>query len=151
DPDKDGVDVEVDACPDEPGPPDIDPRRNGCPKVYVRGSRIETLDAIAYDPAARLEPTPENDALLTPLLGVALKLPEPRKIRIEGHTDSRGDANANKRLGLARATTLAKWLTEHGVAAERLTPVGIGSERPIATNETEAGRKANRRIELHLE
>jgi outer membrane protein OmpA-like peptidoglycan-associated protein len=147
DPDKDGIDIDVDACPDDRGPPDADPRRNGCPLAFVRESHIEMLAPIAFDTASRLETTPQNDAILAAVLGVVLKLPETRKLRVEGHTDPRGD----KRLGLAHATALVQWLAEHGVDAARLTPVGIGPDRPIATNETEIGKKANRRIEIHLE
>jgi outer membrane protein OmpA-like peptidoglycan-associated protein len=150
--DHDGVDDERDACPDAPGPSDVDPRRSGCPKAFVRGARVETLDPVAFkERSATIEPTAENEALLTALLGVVLKLPETSKIRIEGHTDNRGDAAALRKLGLARAAAVARWLVEHGIAEARLSSSGVGPDRPIATNETEVGRKANSRLEIHLD
>jgi outer membrane protein OmpA-like peptidoglycan-associated protein len=151
DPDKDGAFGPDDACPTDRGPSDADPRRNGCPAARLVGARIETLDPVAFSSGATLEASAANEAVLTAILGVVLKLPETTRVRIEGHTDNRGDAFAAKRLALARAVAVAKWLTHHGIDASRLPVVGVGPDRPIATNETEFGRAANRRLELHLE
>jgi outer membrane protein OmpA-like peptidoglycan-associated protein len=154
DADKDGIAVPEDACPDDRGPPDVDPRRNGCPPAIVRESRIDTFDRIAFkDGSAELEPAAAkaNESLLTAILGVILKLPETTKVRIEGHTEDRGDPAAGRRLGLGRASLVSRWLVEHGIDPARLAAVGVGPDRPIATNQTEAGRKTNRRLELHLE
>jgi OOP family OmpA-OmpF porin len=146
--DKDGVPNDVDACPDERGAPDLDPHRSGCPKAFARGSRIETLDPVDFKPgSAEIVASPDNEALLTAVLKVLLELPVGRRLRIEGHTDSRGD----RRVGGARAAAVAKWLVEHGIDAARVSTQSAGPDRPIATNETEAGRAQNRRLEFHLE
>ena len=68
---------------------------------------------------------------------------------VEGHTDSRGSDRINKILSLQRAQTVANYIiSQMGVSAARLTAVGYGAERPIANNETEAGRRKNQRIDL---
>lgn len=150
--DKDGVPNEVDACPDDRGPADVDPRRSGCPKAFVRGSRIELLDQVVMKPSsAEIVTSAENEATLTTLLSVLLRLPEGRRLRIEGHTDDRGDAAVLRKLSAARASAVAKWLVDHGIDRSRVTAEGAGSDRPIATNETESGRAENRRLELYLE
>jgi outer membrane protein OmpA-like peptidoglycan-associated protein len=154
--DHDGIVNELDACPDDRGAPDIDPHRSGCPKAFVRGAgsdeRIELRDPIAFKTGtAELAPGEDNDATLTAVLSIMLRLPETKKLRIEGFTDDRGDPSANRASSAARAAAVAKWLVEHGIDRARVSSEGFGSERPVATNETEAGRAENRRIELHLE
>jgi outer membrane protein OmpA-like peptidoglycan-associated protein len=71
-------------------------------------------------------------------------------IRIEGHTDSLGDAAANLALSQQRAEAVKQALIERGVEPERLTAQGLGPERPIADNETPAGRAENRRVEVYV-
>ena len=70
------------------------------------------------------------------------------RISIEGHTDGRGSDAYNQALSMRRATAVKDWLVQHGVDASRLHPVGYGKSRPIADNNTDAGRFQNRRVEL---
>ncbi|RNJ48190.1 HAD-IC family P-type ATPase [Methylocystis hirsuta] len=70
------------------------------------------------------------------------------KVVIGGHTDSLGNAIANKRLSKARADIVTRELTQMGVAPSRLEAKGYGEDRPIAGNDTEEGRAKNRRISL---
>jgi outer membrane protein OmpA-like peptidoglycan-associated protein len=72
------------------------------------------------------------------------------KLQIAGHTDSTGLESHNIRLAKDRAEAVAAYLTSHGVAVERLTTIGYGSSKPIATNTTEEGRAQNRRVEFIL-
>ena len=72
------------------------------------------------------------------------------KVRIEGHTDSSGRDETNLSLSQARAEAVMAALVARGVAADRLTAVGLGKERPIASNNTAAGRAQNRRVELYV-
>lgn len=69
-------------------------------------------------------------------------------LRIEGHTDSQGDAEMNKELSALRADTVRAALESLGVESHRLLAVGYGEERPIADNSTASGRAANRRIAI---
>jgi hypothetical protein len=69
-------------------------------------------------------------------------------LRIVGHTDSSGNPETNESLSLARAETIKAGLVERGVDASRLLAGGAGQNKPIASNETGAGRAFNRRVEL---
>lgn len=71
-----------------------------------------------------------------------------RPIRVEGHTDSVGDAVINTEFSRARAQSVTDALINRGVSSERLSTQGFGESRPIASNETEAGRRENRRVEI---
>lgn len=74
------------------------------------------------------------------------KYPETKAV-IEGHTDNVGNEADNMRLSEQRAQGAVNYLVrEHGIARSRLTAVGYGESRPIATNTTDAGMQANRRI-----
>ncbi len=70
------------------------------------------------------------------------------KVRVEGHTDSTGMADANRQLSQARAESTRRYLVDRGVDAGRIEAMGYGADRPIATNDTTAGRTENRRTEL---
>jgi outer membrane protein OmpA-like peptidoglycan-associated protein len=70
------------------------------------------------------------------------------RTEVLGHTDSVGSATANQSLSERRAAAVADWLAGHGVDPATLTKVGYGSSRPKADNATEAGRQANRRVEV---
>lgn len=80
------------------------------------------------------------------------------KIRIEGHADSmeigpslRSKYPTNLELSKARAINVARYLVEEaGIAPERLSSVGHGASRPVATNATDQGRRKNRRVEVVL-
>jgi len=71
------------------------------------------------------------------------------RLRIEGHTDSAGDAAYNRDLSLRRADAVKAYLERRfGIAGNRLTTQGFGPDRPVATNATSEGRFKNRRVEL---
>jgi outer membrane protein OmpA-like peptidoglycan-associated protein len=80
---------------------------------------------------------------------ILVKYPEDR-IRIEGHTDSRGTAAYNEELSLRRAEAVARVLSSRGVAPGQILVLGIGEEQPVASNDTPEGRSANRRVQLHI-
>lgn len=79
-----------------------------------------------------------------------LKHCETAKVEISGHTDNQGDAKSNQRLSEARALTVLNWLAKAGIAQERLSAVGFGDTRPLASNDTPEGKAKNRRIEFKL-
>jgi outer membrane protein OmpA-like peptidoglycan-associated protein len=72
------------------------------------------------------------------------------KIRIEGHTDSTGDAMANLKLSEQRANKVMDSLVALGVDQARVTAAGMGEDFPIASNDTEEGRSQNRRVDVIL-
>ncbi len=71
-------------------------------------------------------------------------------LEVDGHTDNKGIPASNKSLSERRAKTVVAYLTGKGIDAKRLTPKGIGQEKPIADNNTEEGRQRNRRIEFQV-
>ncbi|MFO1401275.1 MAG: OmpA family protein [Steroidobacteraceae bacterium] len=92
---------------------------------------------------------PASNGLLDELAQAARACPG--VVRIEGHTDSSGDAGANEALSLARATAVRGALVRRGLDAARLLAEGFGAQRPIADNATAAGRLVNRRIEFRAD
>ena len=72
------------------------------------------------------------------------------KLIINGHTDSQGAADYNKKLSGNRAESVKTYLVGKGIATERLEAFGQGAAFPIADNGTQLGRAANRRVELLL-
>jgi len=73
-----------------------------------------------------------------------------KRIRIEGHTDSQGNADFNKRLSELRAESVEQALVGAGVDSARINVVGLGEDFPIAANDTAEGRSQNRRVDVIL-
>ena len=71
-------------------------------------------------------------------------------VAVEGYTDSVGSDAYNQGLSFRRAEAVFRYLANSGVAPDRLTVEGFGKSNPVATNETEAGRAQNRRVELRV-
>ena len=149
--DKDGINDDVDACPDEAGKADPDPKKNGCPKAFLKGGTISITEQVKFKTGSADLAGKESDELLGAVRAVLEAHPDIKKLRVEGHTDNKGDAANNKKLSQQRAETVAKWLTDHGIDKARLSSAGFGSEKPIDSNDTEPGRTNNRRVEFHVE
>lgn len=140
-----------DACPDAPGNPDPDPKRNGCPKAYVMGNEIKILDQVKFKTNSdKIITGNDSEDVLFAVLQILNQHPEVTTLLIEGHTDSRGSVKKNRKLSQKRAESVAKWLATHGIDKGRLTSDGLGPDRPIDTNDTEQGRRNNRRVEFHI-
>jgi outer membrane protein OmpA-like peptidoglycan-associated protein len=73
-----------------------------------------------------------------------------KQIRVEGHTDAQGAAEANLELSQKRADAVREALIGLGVAEDRITAMGMGEDFPIASNDDEAGRAQNRRVDVIL-
>jgi outer membrane protein OmpA-like peptidoglycan-associated protein len=71
-------------------------------------------------------------------------------VDVIGHTDSTGSEAYNQRLSEQRANSAATFLASRGVRRERLVAYGFGETRPVASNDTEQGRAANRRVEVRI-
>jgi len=72
------------------------------------------------------------------------------RLRVIGHTDSTGSADYNYNLSNRRATSVANHLAAGGLDQNRLITQGMGPDQPIASNNTEAGKAMNRRVELQI-
>jgi len=81
-------------------------------------------------------------------LSSILKAYEDIKVKIEGYTDSQGQADSNQILSQQRAEAVKARLLAAGISESRMSTEGFGAANPIATNETPEGRAENRRIEV---
>ena len=150
--DKDKIADLVDKCPMDPEDYDGDEDTDGCPDLYklvvVTKDRIEIKEKVffAFNKAVIQK---KSFALLADVAKVLFDNPT-MKIRIEGHTDSRGKDAFNKKLSDARAKSVMTFLVKKGIAKDRMSAIGLGEEVPIDTNLTEEGRANNRRVEFHI-
>jgi len=95
------------------------------------------------------EVRPELYSEINRVAGVLNQYPN-TLIRVEGHTDAKGSSEYNMDLSKRRANTVKTLLVQRGVADSRIEVVGYGKTMPVATNETEAGRQKNRRVEIKI-
>ncbi|MCA1771563.1 MAG: OmpA family protein [Halomonas sp.] len=148
-----GVEVDAEGCPldsDNDGVPDY---RDQCPNTPA-GEEVNSLgcpDSVVLEDvnfefdSAQL--TSEARNVLNDVAERLVNNPDVR-VRIEGHTDSVGSADYNKELSQDRAESVTAYLAERGVESDRMMAEGFGEEQPVATNDTDAGRAENRRVEL---
>ena len=95
--------------------------------------------------------TADSHDILRQIADLLAKYPTLR-IRIEGHTDSKGSARYNKRLSLKRANAVLDYILDYrkDLVRDRFEVAGIGPEEPVAPNDTEFGRQKNRRVEFKV-
>lgn len=141
DTDGDGIPDTKDQCPDKAGVA----ANNGCPEVIevmptfsysniqfefnssvIKTSYYEVLDQIARD----------------------LKKYPTVKLSLNGHASAEGSTNYNMSLSTDRANAVKNYLVNAGVIADNLAAKGFGESMPVATDDSEATRQANRRVEI---
>lgn len=111
----------------------------------VRGLRI-CLFNVLFD-FDRWDIRPESEFMISDLSALLRRYPELR-IKVSGHTDSRGSDEYNQALSERRAKSVKYAIMRYGVLGERITWEGFGESRPIDTNDTDEGRARNRRVEI---
>lgn len=94
-------------------------------------------------------PTPETEAIIDEIAAVLDARPE-IAIEIVGHTDSRGNDEANQTLSESRAQAVLDGLVARGIDADRLSASGRGETEPVDSNETLEGQQNNRRVEIEI-
>tara|TARA_R100001369_G_scaffold29172_4_gene52540 strand:- start:14199 stop:15623 length:1425 start_codon:yes stop_codon:yes gene_type:complete len=176
DADGDGIKDSEDECPNEAGPKE----NNGCPFKDKDGDGVLDKDDDCPEVAGTVEnngcPEPTAEAIKelnqyskTVLFDTAKATIRPESkesleaihdimheyantvFHIEGHTDSQGGDAYNMNLSKERAASVREYLVSNGIPANRLTSEGYGETRPIATNNTAAGRQDNRRVNISLD
>ncbi len=98
---------------------------------------------------AKAQIADDSYGLLDRVAATLVRCPEAR-VEIGAHTDAEGSAARNRDLTQTRAEAIVDYLVDAGVMREQLTPVGYGETRPVADNNTPAGRSQNRRIEFTM-
>ncbi|MDX1573969.1 MAG: OmpA family protein [Methylophaga sp.] len=142
DSDRDGTPDYKDLCPGTPMGVIVD--QDGCP---IGGENILSLTGVhfGFDKAVL---TKEAEMVLDEAVALMKETDEVLEVRVEGHTDSIGTEQYNMDLSQRRAEAVVDYLVANGVNATRLIPVGMGENYPVASNETEAGRAENRRVDF---
>jgi OOP family OmpA-OmpF porin len=146
DTDKDGVNDEEDKCINEPGPAS----NFGCPVIPEEIiKKVEMAAKNVFFATGSSKLLPKSFGPLKTVVQI-LKDNPTFKINVEGHTDSTGKYDMNMQLSRDRAASVAKYITDAGIDAARMSSEGFGPDRPIAPNKTTAGRAKNRRVEMKL-
>lgn len=112
--------------------------------VTERGLMVTLRGALFLHGRAEINP---DNSLFERLLTVLVGYPE-SEISVEAHTDSLGSEGYNYNLSQRRADSVKLFLGAHGVELRRITALGRGGSRPLASNHTAAGREQNSRIEV---
>jgi OOP family OmpA-OmpF porin len=135
-------------APAPPPPPPPPPRAAPAPAPDDCASRIVLRGVtFAFDSA---EIDPASAVVLDVAAETLLGCPN-ANVTIEGHTDGIGSEEYNDGLSQRRSNAGVSHLENRGVPSSRLTAVGYGESRPVASNDTEEGRALNRRIELKVQ
>ncbi|ASY71259.1 cell envelope biogenesis protein OmpA [Sinorhizobium fredii USDA 205] len=128
-------------------------------RAQLQGTGISVTrqgDRIILNMPSNITFATDRDQVIPPfyptLDSVAIVLRKYNKtlIDVDGHTDSTGSASHNQDLSERRAASVANYLGSRGIDQRRISTMGYGMERPVASNSSEAGRAQNRRVEISI-
>ena len=146
DTDGDGLPDKDDLCPNTPGPIS----NQGCPEIQQEHREVLefAVQAVEFEhSSSRLRS--DSYGVLNQIVEILNEYPDYR-LEISGHTDNTGADDFNQNLSEQRAKACFDYLASQGVPPRRLSYVGYGESRPIATNDTREGRQLNRRVEFNM-
>lgn len=145
DSDGDGVTDSIDQCPNTPKGIKVD--RVGCPVAIPEKVSITLLVEFDFDKDV-VRPQYHGDI---EKVANFLKAYPATNAQLEGHTCSIGSEEYNMNLSKRRAASVKKYLVDKfGTDGSRITTVGFGEVKPVASNKTEEGRKRNRRVVANI-
>lgn len=148
--DGDGVVDRRDNCPDEVGPES----NQGCAaaqQVIIQNGELQILDMVHFR-TDRARVLHRSFALLDNVAAVLEAHPEITLVRVEGHTDARGDRDHNLELSRERAEAVVRFLVQKGIDPSRLRAEGFGPDRPLVPDaESVEDLARNRRVEFKLD
>jgi outer membrane protein OmpA-like peptidoglycan-associated protein len=93
---------------------------------------------------------PDSQQLLDEVADILIRTPQIKRVRIEGHTDNRGNADKNLQLSKDRAAAVMAYLIKCGIDPARLQAEGYGASQPLVPNLTPANRAKNRRVAFKI-
>jgi outer membrane protein OmpA-like peptidoglycan-associated protein len=134
----DGVEVSRGTNPLDPS--------DDVPRLEAKVGKKIVLEGVTFE-LGKSRLTPESVATLE-MAFVTMKDNPEIVVEISGHTDITGSRALNTRLSKARAEAVKTYLVTRGIEASRISTVGYGPDKPIASNKTKEGRAQNRRIEF---
>ncbi|MGI8582380.1 MAG: OmpA family protein [Chitinophagaceae bacterium] len=146
DTDKDGINDEEDKCPNEVGTAS----NFGCPEIapeVIEKVNLAARNIFFATGSSKL--LAKSYSSLNNVVKILQDNPS-YKVDIEGHTDTTGTAEKNHILSHDRAAAVKAYLISKGIDESRIKSEGFGSDRPIASNKTAAGKAKNRRVEMKL-
>jgi outer membrane protein OmpA-like peptidoglycan-associated protein len=148
--DGDGVADAFDNCPTEKG----EAANQGCPAakkqlVVITKDALKILDKVQFA-SGKATILPKSFPLLDQVASVLKSQTQIKLVQVEGHTDNVGKPEANTKLSQQRADAVVDYLVKKGVEKARLKAVGFGQEKPVQSNDTAAGKEANRRVEFNI-
>jgi len=145
--DNDGISDDEDKCPDIAGIAS----NNGCPEVPANVSKSIGVAAqgITFGTGTSTKLSTRSNASLDKVVTIMNENPG-LNIRVEGHTDNTGNADASMKLSQDRAQAVKDYLVSKGISADRITVEGFGGTQPISDNTSAAGRTKNNRIEIRM-
>jgi outer membrane protein OmpA-like peptidoglycan-associated protein len=146
DTDGDGILDSEDKCPTLKGVVE----NSGCPKIEEEAKEIlkTAFDNLEFNSGNAVIKT-TSLASLDDLAALLIKKKD-WKLQISGHTDNVGNDQTNLILSKKRSEAIKTYLTSKGVAAEKLKTLFFGETQPLESNDTEAGRQKNRRVEMTI-
>jgi outer membrane protein OmpA-like peptidoglycan-associated protein len=148
--DRDGILDINDKCPNDAetfnGYEDADGCPDTKPEIAVEAGAAIILDGVNFAYASA-DLTPGSLKILDMVVRT-LRDNEKIEVEIRGYTDNQGSQAANERFSQMRAEAVRTYLLKNGISGTRVAAVGYGPANPVATNDTEAGRAQNRRIEF---
>ncbi|MEN0061497.1 MAG: OmpA family protein [Myxococcota bacterium] len=118
-------------------------------RVVIQDHVIQVLEKLRFA-ESRAELLVSSQGLLDELAALLKATKGLGRVEIAGHTDSRGSEDFNQQLSQSRAESVRDYLVGQGVPADQLVAKGYGESDPVASNKTEAGREANRRVTFRL-
>ncbi len=152
--DQDGLQDPADTCPNDPEDFDGFEDDDGCPEegeglVQLTCDAIIIADRIHFDTASDVI-QPQSYRLLDQVASILRSVSYIHLVRIEGHTDDRGDDEYNLDLSQRRADSVLRYMLDAGISARRIEAVGYGEADPVASNDSSGGRAENRRVEFTI-
>ena len=119
-------------------------------EAHISGGHITLEHQILFDTDADHIQEQQSQATLTDLVAVLRENTQLRRVRIEGHTDTRGNAERNQDLSRRRAQAVGDYLHGHGFPTIQFEAVGYGATQPLCRDDNNACHERNRRVEFTI-